>query len=137
MPQPSFCNISVSSVVRATLEDVYYGYTSEALVLAFIESADEGCKFSFSYKEAKSAYCVAVTLPDTRAEGEFVCATFWSGELFDALLEAHIVMYHFEAARAGFYHAKAEIARYEKQIAKTIREMQAEGNTTVKTVLRP
>jgi len=137
MAQPSFCNISVSSTIMATLEDAYYGYTSEKLILDFIESATDGCKFSFSWKEEKSAYCVALTLPDFRTEKEHVCATFWSDELYDALLEAHVVLYHFEAARAGFYHAKSEIAKYEKQVAATIKLMREEGNTPIKTRLIP
>lgn len=137
MAQPTFCNISVPSTVTATLEDAYYGYTSEKLILDFIESATEGCKFSFSWKESKSAYCVALTLPDFRTEDAFVCATFWSDELYDALLEAHIVLYRFEAARAGFYHAKSEISKYEKEIAKAFKRFQEEGNTPLVMTPRP
>lgn len=137
MGMPNFVNISVNGTIRATLEGNYEGKTSADLILDFIECAEDGLKFSFSYKESKRAYCVAITLPDVRAEGEFVCATFWDGELFDALLEAHLVLFEFGAAAEGLYHAKSEISRYEKQVGRVIQQMREEGNTTVKTRLIP
>lgn len=133
---PNFCNISVSGTVLGTFEAEYHGKSSADLLLDFIEAGGDGCKLSFSYKESKSAYCVAVTLPDLRNEGEFVCATFWSDEIYDALLEAHVVLFAFDGLQAGFYHAKAEIAKYEKEMARAFKQMQEEGNTPIKTRIR-
>lgn len=133
----SFCNVSVSSTIRATLEDDYAGWTSEQLVLEFVEASGTGLKVSFSFKESKKAYCVALTLPDTRSEGDFVCATFWSDELFDALLEAHIIYAHFAAHQDGFYGAKSRLADYEKNIAAQIRRFNQEGDTPIRSRIVP
>jgi len=123
----------VPSAVRAILEGQYLGWTHEQILTGLIEGTTEGLKVSFSYKEAQSAYCVALTLPDFRSEGDTVCATFWDGELFDALLEAWTVYDYFEARRDGFYNAKARISEYEKDIARQIKRFQEERNTPVTT----
>lgn len=131
MAMPTFCNISVSSTIVSILEGEYAGLTESDIILDFVEGCSEGVKFSFSFKESKSAYCVAVTLPHYGHEGEFICATFWGGELFEALFEAYLVFNFFEARRDGFYNAKGRIQKYEKDLSVAMKRFREEGNTPI------
>lgn len=120
-----FHNIKVSDVIIMDCRDDIPN-TELAQITDFLELSDEGVKVSFGAKTSKSGYSVAVTLPVPGTEKDGSCASFWSGERYEAFEKAYIATFMFEGAKKGWDYAAEMMEKHEKAVMAQLAAMRAE-----------
>lgn len=120
----TFHNIKVSDIIIMDCRDDIPQNTLD-IVKEFMELSEDGCKVSFGAKPSKGGYSVAVTLPVVGIEGGGSCASFWSGEAYEAWEKAYIATYVFNAGNAGWDAAEERMKRHEAEIVSEIAKARA------------
>lgn len=97
------------------------------IITEFIELSDEGVKVSFGSKPSKSGYSVAVTLPKPGTEKDGMCASFWSGDRYEAWEKAYIATFIYEGGRYGWEHAETQMKSQEEQALAQLAELRRQA----------
>lgn len=115
----TFHNIKVSDIIIMDCRDDVPQAELD-VVLDFLELSDDGVKVSFGAKASKGGYSVAVTLPVVGTEKDGFCASFWSGERYEAWEKAYIATFVFDGRRKGWEHAEEQMKKHEAAIVAEI-----------------
>lgn len=120
----TFHNIKVPDVIIMDCrEDIPNNELDQ--ITEFLELSDGGVKVSFGAKPAKGGYSVAVTLPVPGTEKDGLCASFWSGERYEAWEKAYIATFVFDAQHIGWEEAEKRMKRHENEIVAEIAKARA------------
>lgn len=120
----TFHNIKVSDIIIMDCRDDI-PQDELTMLTEFLELSDEGVKVSFGAKASKGGYSVAITLPVPGTEKDGFCASFWSGERYEAFEKAYIATFVFNGQKTGWDAAEERMKRHESEIVAEIAKMRA------------